>query len=260
MKITVLRERFANMRHRVPRIILAAVGACVLINAIAIAITSNFNMGTVVTFALGAFLLSWGVFYEWVEERLPRWLRYAVAVVLAAVTVLISAVVIYGKNDSVSYKEDAVIVLGGGIHGETPSLTLQKRLDAAVEYYEKNPNAIIVVSGGQGPQEDITEALAMERYLIGKGIPADKIIKEERSTSTRENFEYSKEILDGYFDGEYSVAFVTSDFHIFRAARYAKMAGYEEVGHCHSDIKWHQILPSCLRECLAIVKLLVFRR
>ena len=104
----------------------------------------------------------------------------------------------FGFTDTVTYKEDAVIVLGAGLRGENLSLILRNRLDAAVEYYNENPEAVIVVSGGQGPDEDIPEAEAMERYLYEQGVPLNKIIKEDKSTSTEENFKFSKELLETY--------------------------------------------------------------
>lgn len=244
-------------RKDVPKWTLIAFGALILLNAFAVAVTSNLSFGTAATFLLGGFLLAWGIFYEWVAEKAPRWVIYAALALLAIAVIFISFLIFYGKSDGVSYDEDAVIVLGAGIHGETPSLSLQKRLDRAIAYCKENPNAVIVVSGGQGPREDITEALAMERYLTERGIPKERIIKEERSTSTRENFAYSKELLDGYFDGDYSVAFVTDDYHIYRASRYARMAGFEDTEHCHSNVKWYLILPNCLRECAAVLKLWV---
>ncbi|NCU26351.1 YdcF family protein [Candidatus Nomurabacteria bacterium] len=66
----------------------------------------------------------------------------------------------------------------------TISPKLAKRLEAAIRYHTNNPDAMIVVCGGKGDQEDITEALAMERYLLSEGIPGDIIIREEKSTST----------------------------------------------------------------------------
>ena len=161
---------------------------------------------------------------------------------------------VFGKKSNVSYNEDAVIVLGAGIQGEEVSESLRNRLDAAARYYQKNPDVIIIVSGGQGPQETITEALAMERYLLEQGVPAKQIVKEQMATSTRENFLYSKEILDKQFDGVYSVVFVSSDYHIYRAKLIANSVGFDEITYLGSDTPWYQILPSGIRECLAVMK------
>ena len=80
-----------------------------------------------------------------------------------------------------------IIVLGAGLKGDTPSLALERRLEKAAEYMNKNGNAIAIVSGGQGKGETISEAQAMENYLLNHGIREDRIIKEDNSTSTYEN-------------------------------------------------------------------------
>lgn len=162
-------------------------------------------------------------------------------------------IAIFGKIDNVTYKEDAAIVLGAGIKGENVTLTLSHRLDKAVEYIGKNPSAIIVVSGGQGFQEDISESLAMERYLVDNGVPNDKIIKEQKSTSTYENCLFSKELLDKYFDKPYKTVIITNDFHIYRAIQISKAVGLEST-HYHAKTEWYTVSLNYLRECVAVVK------
>lgn len=112
---------------------------------------------------------------------------------------------------------------------------------------------MIVVSGGQGPQESITEALAMERYLIGHGVPSDRIIKEEASTSTYTNLLYSKAILDEYFKGQYRSVIITSDYHIYRAADISDDLGLYS-SHIHGSTVWYEAPIRYFREILAIVK------
>ena len=70
-------------------------------------------------------------------------------------------------------------------------LTLARRLDAALAYLEENPKAYVVVSGGQGAGEDISEAEAMRRYLAARGIEESRILMEDKSMSTLENFLFS---------------------------------------------------------------------
>jgi uncharacterized SAM-binding protein YcdF (DUF218 family) len=144
-------------------------------------------------------------------------------------------------------------VLGAGIRGERVTHMLSYRLDKAAQYSENNPQAIIVVSGGQGPQEDITEALAMERYLIDKGIPKEKIIKEEVSTSTYENLLFSKELLDVLFEEPYETVVITNDFHIYRATKIAEKIGLT-ASRYHAKIDWYSIPRNYSRECIAIFK------
>ena len=133
---------------------------------------------------------------------------------------------------------------------------MASRLERAVEYHQKNPDAVIVVSGGQGKDEKISEALAMERYLVSKGVSADKIIKEDKSTSTYENFEFSAKILSEKFCDDYSLAFITNSFHIYRAERIAESIGVKAT-HSGADIEWYTVPTNYMRELMALVKYFV---
>ena len=118
---------------------------------------------------------------------------------------------------------------------------------------------MIVVSGGRGPQEEVTEASAMERYLMDKGISKQRIVKEERATSTYENFKFSREILDKHFKGAYTCVFVTSDFHLYRARSIGAAADLEAKG-LGAKTDWYNLPPSYLRESLAVVKFWMIKR
>ena len=87
-----------------------------------------------------------------------------------------------------------------------------------------------------------------------------KIIKEENATSTYENFVYSKQILDKKFGENYSAAYVTNDYHIYRAGALAKIAGFGNLTHSHSTTVWYTVIPSCMRECMAVIKLWIFKQ
>ncbi len=248
-----------GLLHNISRILLIAIGVIVTLNALLVTFVSNFNIGCICTWIAGLFFLGMGVFYKSFRFKVHIIIKGILAVGVAFVVALMSFVYIYGRTDTADYTEDAVIVLGAGIHGEALSITLRNRLNSAVAYHEKNPDAVIVVSGGQGSQEDITEALAMKRYLLTKGIPEDKIIEEGNSTSTAENFEFSKEILDERFGDEYSVVFVTDDFHIYRAEMTAESQGIKSAAHCHSVGAFYTVLPNGFRECLAVMYEWVFK-
>ena len=91
---------------------------------------------------------------------------------------------------------DTMIVLGAKVNGTEVSNTLKLRLDKAIEYYKKHKYVNIIVSGGQGNDENITEALAMKNYLVSNGVNINNIIEENKATTTLENIIYSKKILD----------------------------------------------------------------
>lgn len=158
---------------------------------------------------------------------------------------------IYSHNNNVTFEEDVVIVLGAGLKGENVSKTLQYRLDKAISYYGKNKDAVIVVSGGQGFDEVIPEAQAMQNYLLKNGIPIDSIIMESKSTSTYENFVFSKEILDNYFDRDYTSCFITNDFHIYRATNLNRKASLNS-NHYYAKTPITAIPVCYTRETIAV--------
>ncbi len=240
---------------------IALVGAVFTVYGLILCIMSNINAGSVLVTVFGIAALCLGVFYSKVERfsdtRLFRICKILFILCLCAEIALISFIAIYGVLDNVDYNEDAVVVLGAAIRGDKVTLPLKLRLDKAIDYHHKNPDALIVVTGGQGLQESVTEAYAMEKYLVENGVDKDKIIKEEKATSTSENMKFSKELLDDCFGTDYSVAVVTNNFHIFRGTAIAKNAGFQNVTHLHAGLQWYNLVPCYLRESLAIIKMII---
>lgn len=146
---------------------------------------------------------------------------------------------------------DYVIVLGAQVRGSKPSLILQYRIEKAAEYLQANPDALAIVSGGQGPDEKISEAEAMERGLCRLGIDKKRIIQENASVSTKENLDFSAKYLDPEKD---KVVIVTTDFHVLRAVRIAKKAGYRHVSGAAARSVWYLIPTNYVREFLAVLK------
>lgn len=112
-----------------------------------------------------------------------------------------------------------VIVLGAGLNGETPSISLSDRLHAAATYLKNNPDAVAVVTGGIGEGETITEAEAMQRALVGAGILPERILKEEQAKNTRENIIYSLALIREREGGTLpaQIAILSSEYHLYRA-------------------------------------------
>ena len=240
---------------KIVKILSVVSGGLLLANAALLLIISNLNIGMIPVAGLGAVLLCYGVLFDKLpfKKIISAVLAFGIAVILSFGSFL----AVYGGQDTADYTEQKVIVLGCGIRGERVSVGLAKRLNKAAEYHEKNPDATIIVSGGQGPQEDISEALAMKRYLMDKGIPEEKIIMEDRSTSTITNFRYSREIMEKEGMSLDSVVLVTNAYHVYRAASYAKDEGFEDIAHLGTDIIWYTIPMNYMREMLAVVKMWV---
>lgn len=237
------------------KIISILCGALLLGNTALMLVIANLNFGLLPVAMLGAVLLIYGIFFEKLPFR--KFISGILAFGMAVIIAFTSFLAIYGRNDNATYNEKTVIVLGCGIRGERVSVGLAKRLNKAYEYHLQNPNAVIIVSGGQGPQEDIPEALAMKRYLIQKGVNEDKIIMEDKSTSTITNFKFSHEIMKEMGLPDDEVVFVTNGYHVYRAASYAKAEGLT-VTHLGTDIIWYTIPMNYLREMLAVLKMWVF--
>ena len=237
--------------------ILSIIAGVLLLGNTALMLTiSNLNFGLVPVAGLGAVLLGYGLLFDKIVTK--KFIHIIIASGLALILSFGSFLAIYGGRDTADYSEQTVIVLGCGIRGERVSVGLAKRLNKAAEYHKTNPDAMIIVSGGQGPQEDIPEALAMKRYLVDKGIAEDKIIMEDKSTSTITNFRYSRAIMEEKGLSLSSVVFVTNGYHVYRAASYSKDEGFLEVAHLGTDIIWYTIPMNYMREMLAVVKMWVF--
>ena len=118
---------------------------------------------------------------------------------------------------------DYVIIHGSGLlGGEKLTPLLQARVDKAIEIYGKcAKNPVVIPSGGQGPDEKVSEAQAMKDYLLTRGIPEERIVPEDASATTEENLVNSKAIIDAR-GGRKRTALVSSNYHIYRCLRLAR--------------------------------------
>lgn len=154
-----------------------------------------------------------------------------------------------------SRKVDFVVVLGAGLRGSRVPPLLAGRLDRAKQVYDravrKGRSPLVIASGGQGPGEDIPEAHAMASYLIERGVPADRVLREDKSTSTEENLTFSRELMVARVP-KYRCLIVTNNFHAFRAAlvaRKTKVNG-QVVGSPTASYYWP---TATIREFVAIL-------
>ncbi len=134
-------------------------------------------------------------------------------------------------------------------HG--PSRVLQMRLDKACDYLTENPDTIVIVSGGQGPDEHVSEAQGMYDYLVKKGIQEERILMEDQSRNTSQNIGFSSALLD---KENSSVGIVTNNFHIFRATRIAKKSGYLHVYGIAAPSELSMQGNNMLREFMGVMK------
>ena len=230
------------------RVLCFVFAAVLVIQAVITLLCTNYNIEVRLNFAYAVLVFLCGV----IIGEGGRVLR--IIATAAVIAPLIFGCVLFacGAKDNADGSEKAIIVLGCGIDGERVSPKLARRLDKAVEYFNEHPDKPMIVSGGQGAQEDIPESTATKRYLVSKGVPDGMIIEESNSTSTFENFEFSKDIADTLPGGD-RIVFVTSRFHIYRASRYAAGAGFE-AHHIGARVPLYELPSNYLREMLAVVK------
>lgn len=135
------------------------------------------------------------------------------------------------KNINTIDKIGTMIILGAKVNEDGVSKTLQLRLDKAIEYYNKNKDINIIVSGGQGTDEITTEALGMKNYLVDNGVNEENIILEDKATTTLENIIFSKKIMEN-LNLEKRALIVTSDYHLLRGRFIASILGIDNEGLC----------------------------
>ena len=214
-----------------------------------------FNQGTFVILFLAVVLLLWTRVKSVPATRFFKFLLVLGYIFFGAIMVFIA---VAGTCDKASGDEDAVIVLGCKVNESGVSNSLKARLDTTLEYHSINPKAKIIVTGGQGSNEPMTEAEAMKRYLVANGVPENIIYKEDESTSTNENFANSKKILENLFDDDYTACIITNSFHAYRSRGLAKL-NFMNLTTYYSPTPYISMPVDYCTEVLAVIKLWLFK-
>lgn len=176
----------------------------------------------------------------------------ALAIILTETVFLIMAT----KKTINSDTRPVVLVLGCRVQDGRPSLMLNERINAAYSYLEESPDLLCIVSGGKGEDELISEAQCMFNELVNRGISPDRIIMEDKSTNTKENFLFSKKIMTDLNLGD-SVIIVTNNFHQLRAQMDASECGLT-YGACPSKTSFFMLPSYYLRELVGILYEFIF--
>lgn len=217
--------------------ILLLIAIAGIINSIFVCIYSNINVGSIFPGAVGILFITYVGLKTYTKGGpIIKWRALRYLIILGVVSfslsfVFIEASIVLNNHSEQDYNTEYLIILGAGIRGERVTLTLQERLNKGIEYLNVHPDTKVIVSGGKGFEETVTEAEAMKRYLVDRGIKPSRIVMEEKSTSTMENFKYTKELLTGIgYKGSIKVMVITSDFHMMRAKMLARRFGFEPYG------------------------------
>ena len=262
------------------------VGLAVLCVAYFIVIAVYAGIGTSFAFiwlffaALLLFLVYGRWYYSRNMDRIPRWVPVSVVttcVAGVAILAVLCVLVFLGAASPDKQNLDYVIVLGARVKEHTVSNSLKMRLDKAIEYVEDNPDTVLVLSGGRGPGESVSEAEVMCQYLEYNGVRPEQLLIEDQSVSTVENIAYSKIVIEEHRNKDkkelvplsrrttsvpYAIApdkpleigVLTSNFHIYRARLTAEKWGIDNVYGISADSDPVLFIHLCVRECASIIK------
>ncbi len=240
---------------RIFRIVIAVIGILLIADSVIVAMLSNYNLGVILPAFFGVPLVLLAILLPHMDKGILCVLKWAAAVGYAAAGIIFLVCGILMGTAAKTAKEvdaDALIVLGAALHGDRVTWVLSNRLDTAADYLDTYPDCKVIVSGGQGSGEDMPEAEGMKRYLIERRrIAEDRIYVEDKSTSTRENFAFSMAIIEKELGTDTRLAFVTTDFHVYRAGRVAHTAGIDAPGLAAPDV-WYIKINNFMRECVGI--------
>jgi uncharacterized SAM-binding protein YcdF (DUF218 family) len=171
--------------------------------------------------------------------------------------VIYQSKIIYNMRNTSKTEADYVLVLGCQVIGEYASLPLLSRGYTAIRYLNRNPETKVVLAGGRGSGENITEAEALKRLLLENKIDKERILLEEQSRNTRENLRLSDELYN--LSGK-NIVLVTSDYHMFRALSVAKKLKYTNVSGLPSRSQRTALPAFLLREYVTIVYYKITRK
>lgn len=256
-RVIYLEERGRNRKKlSTSVVILGILGVICIIYCICISVAGFGSRFYLVWGVMGAaFLLAAWIFKDQrLLKAVPGWLKAGIlgaAGLGLLIFIVVMGMILAQFRAGAHPGADYLIVLGAQWNADGPSQALRCRLDQAVEYLNENPQTRVIVSGGQGRNEPVSEAAGMKQYLVDAGIASERIEKEDRSTNTYENLKFSGELLDRKNN---RVVIVTNNFHVFRSVKIAKKQGYTNIeGMAAGSVLWMNP-NNLLREFFGVIK------
>lgn len=231
------------------------VGILCVLYCLALAITGGTGTWFFLIWGImGIAFTLWGIFRGRIWHVMPHWLNITAGtlfLLMLAVFLFTEGCIISGFSKNTDKELDYIVVLGAQLKTTGPSRVLQYRLDTAYEYLTAHPDTKAIVSGGQGSNEPASEAQGMYDYLVKRGIEPGRIVLEDKSVNTEQNIRFSKEFLQADAD---KVGIVSNNFHVFRAVKLAKAAGYRNVVGIAAPATAFYLSNNMLREFFGVVK------
>ncbi len=251
------------MKTKITRVIIAIIGFLFILFYIGPLISpGEYNIGLITGLGFGILLILYAILFDKVNQLIKNINRKKVGkaflgIISTAVALsLCIGIFTFGNVLKCSFKSeeksDVAIVLGCVVNGDKPGIFLRGRINAAYNYLNDNPKAIAILSGGQGSGEKISEAECMYNELTAKGIDKSRLIVENKSTSTRENFKYSAQIIKNQNIKCDKITVITNDFHEYRAGQFAKENGLTPLRY-PSKTPWNGYMPFATREIYGII-------
>lgn len=230
--------------------------ALIVLGAILFVLPYGLSMTSLCLWGYGGLLLIdvWTECFSW-----HRRIRMILVGIGAAVFLFLTVGMVYVANGKESQWEQAktstyAVVLGAQVQGDQPSRTLRQRLDVGLLYLEENPTGLLVVSGGQGPDEQYTEASVMYNYLERHGADMSRVLQEDQASNTRENLMNSAALAAEQGCDVDKPTIITSEYHLCRARYIAKTLDMEPTGLGSKTTPWILMWNYELREVFALVK------
>lgn len=238
-----------------------ALGVCAVLGVMAVYLKffiPGYSFSALVCLCLVAVILFY-TFMPMVGLKFPGFARWAVRIVsvvlvLGALVVGVTeALVIRASFGDPDKSCQYMVVLGAKVRDDGPSVSLWDRIYGARNYLMEHPDVIAVVSGGQGPDEPMTEAQCMYDALVAMGISPDRIWLEDKASSTWENLNFSLNLIEektGTRPTEIGV--LSSEYHLFRASLFAKACDVGFIGIPAKTSRTSQLINHCMREVAGV--------
>lgn len=223
------------------------------------------NLGNITGIIITSVLIFVSLKYKWIVNSVILPLKNStsgkVLLVISSIfiatgiiiLIIINCFMIANLNNKPKNTDSTVIILGCKVKDSRPSLMLKRRLDSAYKYLSENPEVKVIVSGGKGSDENISEAECMADYLIKKGISPERIFKEDKSASTAENLKFSKNIIDKYNLSK-NITIVTDGYHQTRSRMIAEKTGFDNITGISAPTSQWLVPTYWVREWLGIIQ------
>ena len=218
----------------------------------------GYSFSALVCMVLIAIILFYS-FMPLVGLKFPAFARFTTRLFTV---VLILALLVVGATEAVIIRKsfgdpqesvDYVVVLGAKVNPHGPSVSLWDRICGAYEYAEDHPDTTLILSGGQGTDEPITEAECMYRELVELGIHPNRLRMEDEATSTWENLKFSLDLIETETGVRPTkIGVLSSEYHLFRASLFAKACDVEFVGIPARTSRWGQRINHFMREVAGV--------